>query len=173
MRLTNFNVDPKKLIFELRSNNLDGIIRTTKQWIHKMDRRQCESEFILLQNSLRHIHKNADRSKDFHFGPTVMRMLHFLNLPERALQVTKLHALKIAARIECGLFFCRSTTIFNSRKCFNSWAVWWFCVICYSIMECTRKRCRWSKGDVMNNWKKAWPHLDTWIIYCLHAATNW
>lgn len=87
MRLLNYQFDPKKLMFELRSNNLDGVIRCTKQWIHKMDRHQCETEFLLLQSSLRHIYKNADNKTMYNFGPTVMRMLHFFNLPEKALQV--------------------------------------------------------------------------------------
>lgn len=58
-------------------------------------------------------------------------------------------------------------------KCFNSWAVLWFCVTCYLIMECTERLCKLFNGDVKNWRKKAPIHLDIWIIYCSRPVTNW
>lgn len=81
-----FKFDERKIVFEMRTNNIEALINTIKQWIHVMDKRQCENNFLLLQHSLRAIHKRADPNT-YHFGPTVMRMLHFLNLPEKALEV--------------------------------------------------------------------------------------
>lgn len=91
MRVENFTIDTKKLTFEMRNNNVENVIQCTKQWIHKMDRRQCEMEFKLLQNCLRYIHKNSNNQMAYNFAPTVMRMLHYLNLPEQALQVINTH----------------------------------------------------------------------------------
>lgn len=91
MKMPPFKFDERKVVFEIRTSNIEALINTTKQWIHVMDKRQCENNFLLLQHSLRAIHKSADSidSKTYQFGPTVMRMLHFLNLPERALEVYK------------------------------------------------------------------------------------
>lgn len=86
MRMPPFKFDEKKLVFEMRTNNIEALINTTKQWIHVMDKRQCENNFFLLQHTLRAIHKNADKNT-YQFGPLVMRMLHFLNLPNKALEV--------------------------------------------------------------------------------------
>lgn len=88
LRAANFKLNQKKLLFEMRSNNIDAIVRTTKQWIHVMDKRECETEFLLLQKCLRQIQSQADQLTRFQFGPTVMRMLHFFNLPNQALRVT-------------------------------------------------------------------------------------
>lgn len=87
MRSENFKINHKRLVFEMRSNNIDAIIRTTKQWIHVMDKRECETDFVLLQQCLRQIYKNSDSTSTFNFGPLIMRMLHFFNLPDQALRV--------------------------------------------------------------------------------------
>lgn len=87
LKMPNITFDQKKLVFEMKTNNVEELVRTTKQWIHYMNKRHCESDFMLLQQSLRHIHNNPDASKMYNFGPTVMRMLHYLNLPDQALKV--------------------------------------------------------------------------------------
>lgn len=79
-------IDEKKIVFEMRTNNTEALVNSIKQWIHVLDKRQCENNFLLLQHSLRAIHK-CDETKTYIFGPAVMRMLHFLNLPEKALEV--------------------------------------------------------------------------------------
>lgn len=90
-RLTNprFQMDVRKLEFQMRSNDIEALVKSIKQWLHQIDKRECESEFLLLQQCLRCIVKNADPSTTYNFGPTVMRMLHYFNLPEKALQVNQ------------------------------------------------------------------------------------
>lgn len=121
MRLDNYAFDSKKLFYELRNNNLENVTQYTKQWIHKMDRHECESQFVLLQKCLRFIHKNTDDSKAYNFAPTVMRMLHFLNLPEEGLEVKQktrhliIYQTKRLNFLICiYFFFC-----FSSSKIFN------------------------------------------------------
>lgn len=87
LRVPNIKFDQKKLVFEMKTNNTEALVRTTKQWIHIMNKQQCETDFMLLLQCLRHIHKNSDASITFNFGPIVMRMLHYLNLPDQALRV--------------------------------------------------------------------------------------
>lgn len=87
LKMPNIVVDQKKLVFEMKTNNVEELVRTTKQWIHHMNKRNCETDFMLLQQSLRHIHNNPSASKMYNFGPTVMRMLHYLNMPGHALKV--------------------------------------------------------------------------------------
>lgn len=90
LRVEKYKLNHKKLLFEMRSNNSEAIVKTAKLWIHVMDKRECENDFILLQQCLRQIHASADQTT-FNFGPTVMRMLHFFNLPDQALRVIHLH----------------------------------------------------------------------------------
>lgn len=82
-----FKFDTKKIVFEMKTKNTDSLVKSTKQWIHCMDKRQCETHFLLLQQALRHIHEHSDPSKTYNFGPTVMRMFHYHNLPDQALKV--------------------------------------------------------------------------------------
>ncbi|XP_055310687.1 uncharacterized protein LOC129573760 [Sitodiplosis mosellana] len=105
--MPNFKIDQKKLVFEIKTNNTQELVRTTKQWIHLMNKRQCETDFMLLQQSLRQIHKDANASAMYNFGPTVMRMLHYLNLPDHALKLN--HDLQIGHlfdQLSCTLILC-------------------------------------------------------------------
>lgn len=86
LKIKDFKFSQKRLLFELKSNNIPKLIDSTKQWIHMMDKRDCETDFLLLQQCLRQIRK-SDPSSTFNFGPTTMRMLHYLNLPDQAIRV--------------------------------------------------------------------------------------
>lgn len=86
-KMRDFKFDQRNLTFEMECNNIEAVILTVKQWIHVMDKRECETEIALLQKCLRQIYQNTDPSTGFSLGPPVMRMLHFLNLPDQALQV--------------------------------------------------------------------------------------
>lgn len=90
MRLPHNQFNIKRLEFSLNTNNLDTLIRDTKQWIHAMDKIHCQMAFPLLQRCLRHIHRNDQKQQAEIFGPLVMRMMHFFNIPENALQVNLL-----------------------------------------------------------------------------------
>lgn len=83
-------IDQKRIMFEMRTNDIKSLVDTTKQWIHVMDKREFETHFLLFQQCLRTIHK-SENSTLYTFGPTVMRMLHFLNLPEKAIEVNMRH----------------------------------------------------------------------------------
>lgn len=87
LRIPNIKFDQKKLVFQMKTNNTEALIRSTKQWIHIMNKQQCEANFLLLLQCLRQIHTNSHTPKTFNFGPIVMRMLHYLNLPDQALRV--------------------------------------------------------------------------------------
>lgn len=75
------------MVFEMKTNNIEALVKTTKQWIHCMNKQQCEADIMLLQQSLRQIHKKGDSSTSYNFGPTLMRMFHYFNLPNEALKV--------------------------------------------------------------------------------------
>lgn len=85
MRINGYQMNKKKLKFEMRMNNPEQLIATTKQMIHLMDKSN-ESK-VLLQQSLRTINKLPDEKRTYLFGPLVMRMFHYLNLPDEANQV--------------------------------------------------------------------------------------
>lgn len=90
MRVPHNQFNTKRMEFALSTNNTDTIIQGTKIWIHAMSKMHCQMAFPLLQRCLRHIykHQNDETTKDkFNFGPPVMRMMHFFNTPENALQV--------------------------------------------------------------------------------------
>lgn len=89
-RIRNFKVNKLKLKFEMERNNTDAVTQTIKQWIHVMAKDECVTDLELLQICLRHIYQNTESSTVYDFGPTVMRMLHFLNLPNQALQVIQI-----------------------------------------------------------------------------------
>lgn len=89
MRVPHNKFNIKRLEFSLNTKNMESIVQETKQWIHTMDKLQVQVAFPLLQRCLRFIYNNCnEQMKDtYTFGPTVMRMMHFYNLPEKALQV--------------------------------------------------------------------------------------
>lgn len=87
---TRSQMDVRKLDYQMRNNDIVALDNSIKQWLHQLDKRECESEFLLLQQCLRCITKNADSSSTYIFGPIVMRMLHYFNLPEKALQVNQI-----------------------------------------------------------------------------------
>lgn len=91
MRVPSDQFNIKRLEFALNTNNTDAVIQNTKVWIHVMNKIHCQMALPLLQRCLRYIYKHqrdSDEAKDiFNFGPPVMRMMHFLNTPENALQV--------------------------------------------------------------------------------------
>lgn len=87
LKIKNFKFSQRRLLFELQSNNTPKLIDSTKQWIHMMDKRDCETDFLLLQQCLRQIRESADPSSTFNFGPTTMRMMHYFNLPDQAIRV--------------------------------------------------------------------------------------
>lgn len=66
-------------------NNPEQLIGATKQMIHLMDK--SNESMVLLQQSLRTINKLSDEKRTYLFGPLVMRMFHYLNLPDEANQV--------------------------------------------------------------------------------------
>lgn len=80
----------------MNTNDTDTLIRSTKQWIHSMDKIHCQMAFSLLQRCLRHIHSyQTDEIKPkfdeaYSFGPLVMRMMYHFNTPQHALQVIRI-----------------------------------------------------------------------------------
>lgn len=85
----------KRLEYALDTNNTVALIDDLKKWIHIADKVQCQVALPLFQRCLRHIHNHMNdqmkrehgRDRVFSFGPLVMRMMHFFNTPEQALQV--------------------------------------------------------------------------------------
>lgn len=90
MRVPSNQFNLKRLEFALNTNNIDAVVHDTKQWIHTIDKLHCQMAFPLLQRCLRYIYSNCNEEtmkQPYSFGPPVMRMMHFLNIPENALQV--------------------------------------------------------------------------------------
>lgn len=110
MRVPHNQFNTKRMEFALSTNNTDAIMQGTKIWIHAMNKIHCQMAFPLLQRCLRYIYKHQmDESKDkFNFGPPVMRMMHFFNTPENALQVNWVTNwntyLTFLPRLICSLF---------------------------------------------------------------------
>lgn len=92
MRVPHDEFNIERLEFALRTNNTNAIVQKTKVWIHVMNKVHCQMAFPLLQQCLRHIYEKSDEFAEdkFNFGPPVMRMMHFLNTPENALQVNRM-----------------------------------------------------------------------------------
>lgn len=93
MRMSHHKLNINRLERSLNTNNTDALMEDIKKWIHIADRVQFQTVFPVFQRCLRHIHDHlTDQTKNeddqtFNFGPLVMRMMHFFNVPDQALQV--------------------------------------------------------------------------------------
>lgn len=90
-----FNI--KRVEFALNTNDMDGLIDATKQWVHAMDKTHSQMAFPLLQRCLRQIYnyqtdetKPKQDNQTYNFGPLIMRMMYYFNTPQQALQVSRL-----------------------------------------------------------------------------------
>lgn len=81
-------IDRAKLQYEMSMGDTETLMRSTIQSIYAADK--STENLMLIRQCLLRIHKNPRLAKSFVFGPLVMRMLHFLNKPDIALQVLTL-----------------------------------------------------------------------------------
>ncbi|XP_031630363.1 pentatricopeptide repeat-containing protein 2, mitochondrial-like [Contarinia nasturtii] len=78
--------DSTNVAFETEAAKL---VRFMKYWMHVLKKDECVEKFSEIQTNLQLIHNNPAQMKAFNFGPLVMRMCHYLNLPDQALQIFK------------------------------------------------------------------------------------
>lgn len=90
MAAPHFRLEKKQLLYELRSNDVRALTKTMNKWFLLMGKQECEANFPLIRQCLCCIFDEKVRSPESvtrDFSAHVMRMLHFLNLPHRALEV--------------------------------------------------------------------------------------
>lgn len=116
LRLQDYAIRKKKLVYEMKSLDINSLVRTTKQFVHCT--KGSPEEIIMLKQSLRLIHENTEGKSAYNFGPIVMRMFHYFNLPNEALEVRLLRNIDMWYRFQLTLFFAlfSSATMFTYAK---------------------------------------------------------
>ncbi|XP_031639681.1 pentatricopeptide repeat-containing protein 2, mitochondrial-like [Contarinia nasturtii] len=76
--------DPKKVELKSETGKLAAFI---KYWFHVLNKEECVEKFSKVQTSLRLIYDDPAERKAFKYGTLVMRMLHYLDLPDQALKI--------------------------------------------------------------------------------------
>lgn len=77
--------DAHKLKYEIEMGDTESLLLSTKRAIYVVDK--TIDHILLIKEGLQRIQKNPDIAGRFQFGPITMRMLHYLNMPDMAMQV--------------------------------------------------------------------------------------
>lgn len=125
-RLKIYNDRPKlsefRFIYEIRKSPVDSLIRATSRYIHIITNKPGELD--LLKHSLQRILDEDNSSEPYRFGPLIMRMFHFLNLPMEAIEVKKFQKMLNQSIFDCNnlcfLFFCLFGIFSQFYEEFNS-----------------------------------------------------
>lgn len=77
--------DKNKLKYEIEMGDTESLLLSIKRAIYVVDK--TVDHILLIKEGLQRIQRNPDLANRFQFGPVVMRMLHYFNMPDMALQV--------------------------------------------------------------------------------------
>lgn len=88
MKKSTSRFDKTKLEHEMYIGDTGKLLHSTVETIYMVDK--SLDNVLLIRKSLQRILRNPDLAQNFAFGPLVMRMLHYFNMPEIALQVHSL-----------------------------------------------------------------------------------
>lgn len=82
IKLGEINMNVKALVYHMKAEDVDSLIETTKKFLHCAP---CTRDNLdLLKKSLRML---SEANATYDFAPIVMRMFHYFNLPNEALEV--------------------------------------------------------------------------------------
>lgn len=85
LSLSDHQFDSQRLKYDIEMGDTDSLLLSTKRAMFVVDKSM--DHLMLIRDSLSRIQRNPNVANRFVLGPVAMRMFHYLNMPDMALQV--------------------------------------------------------------------------------------